>query len=48
MKSDELTVDVLASYFDHTCLKAYATDDDLIKLCNEAKEINAAMVAIEH
>ena len=33
-------------YFDHTCLKAYATNDDLIKLCNEAKEIKAAMVAI--
>lgn len=46
MKADKLTVDVLASYFDHTCLKAYATDDDLIKLCNEAKEINVAMVAI--
>ena len=46
MKSDKLTVDALASYFDHTCLKAYATNDDLIKLCNEAKEIKAAMVAI--
>lgn len=36
----------LASYFDHTFLKPYATNDDLIKLCNEAKEIGACMVAI--
>ncbi len=36
----------LAHYFDHTFLKAYATNDDLEKLCKEAKEIGAAMVAI--
>lgn len=36
----------LAYYFDHTFLKAYATEDDLIKLCNEAKQIGAHMVAI--
>ena len=36
----------LANYFDHTFLKAYATEADLTKLCNEAKEIGAAMVAI--
>ncbi len=36
----------LAKYFDHTYLKPYATNDDLIKLCKEAKEIGAAMVAI--
>ena len=36
----------LAHYFDHTFLKAYATEADLTKLCNEAKEIGAAMVAI--
>ena len=29
----------LANYFDHTFLKAYATEADLTKLCNEAKEI---------
>ncbi len=36
----------LANYFDHTFLKAYATNADLEKLCNEAKEIGACMVAI--
>lgn len=36
----------LANYFDHTFLKPYATEADLTKLCNEAKEIGAAMVAI--
>lgn len=42
----ELSKEILASYFDHTCLKAYATNEDLIKLCKEAKTIGAAMVAI--
>ena len=41
-----LTKQSLAKYFDHTFLKAYATEDDLRKLCNEAKEMNTAMVAI--
>lgn len=36
----------LAHYFDHTFLKAYAKNADLEKLCKEAKEIGAAMVAI--
>ena len=36
----------LAGMFDHTLLKPYATNEDFIKLCNEAKEIGAAMVAI--
>ncbi len=36
----------LAKYFDHTFLKPYATEDDLKKLCDEAKEIGSAMVAI--
>ena len=36
----------LAKYFDHTYLKPFATNADLEKLCNEAKEIGAAMVAI--
>lgn len=31
----------LANYFDHTFLKPYATEADLTKLCNEAKEIGA-------
>ena len=42
----ELTKKELAKYFDHTFLKAYATDNDLRKLCEEAKSIGAAMVAI--
>ena len=41
-----LTKESLAKYFDHTFLKAYATEDDLKKLCDEAKSIGAAMVAI--
>ncbi len=36
----------LAKYFDHTLLKAYATDEDLLALCKEAKEMGVAMVAI--
>lgn len=36
----------LSHYFDHTFLKAYATNQDLEKLCSEAKEIGACMVAI--
>lgn len=41
MKREEL-----AGMFDHTFLKPYATRDDFVKLCNEAKEMGAAMVAI--
>lgn len=41
-----MTKEELASMFDHTFLKAYATKDDFIKLCDEAKDIGAAMVAI--
>ena len=36
----------LAKMFDHTLLKPYATKEDFIKLCDEAKELGAAMVAI--
>lgn len=46
MKIEDLTREQLARMFDHTFLKAYATKEDFIKLCKEAKEINAAMVAI--
>ena len=38
-----LTKQSLAKYFDHTFLKAYATEDDLRKLCNEAKEMNTVI-----
>ena len=41
-----MTKEELASMFDHTFLKAYASRDDFIKLCDEAKEIGVAMVAI--
>ena len=36
----------IASRIDHTFLKAYASREDIIKLCNEAKEYHTAMVAI--
>lgn len=40
------TKQTLAKNFDHTFLKAYATNADLERLCQQAKEIGAAMVAI--
>ena len=46
MNTNQLTEKTLAKYFDHSLLKAFSTDDDLIQLCKEAKEIGAAMVAI--
>lgn len=36
----------IAGRIDHTFLKAYASREDMIKLCNEAKEYHTAMVAI--
>ena len=33
-------------YIDHTVLKAFATKDDIIKLCNEAKEYNFKSVCV--
>lgn len=41
-----MTSQELANMFDHTFLKPYATDTDFEKLCQEAKDIGAAMVAI--
>lgn len=41
-----LTAKDLASYFDHTNLKAFATKDDFKKLCAEADDLGCAMVAI--
>lgn len=46
MKTSELTEKTLAKFFDHTLLKAYATEEDLLALCKEAKEMGTAMVAI--
>ncbi|WP_058912942.1 deoxyribose-phosphate aldolase [Entomohabitans teleogrylli] len=43
---NNLTADQLAKYFDHTQLKAYATEDDFRALCAEAKQHNFMMVAI--
>lgn len=41
-----MTKDELCSMFDHTLLKPYARVSDFEKLCEEANEIGAAMVAI--
>lgn len=41
-----MTEKELCKMFDHTFLKAYATNADFDKLCAEAKSIDAAMVAI--
>lgn len=41
-----MTREELASMFDHTLLKPYATDQDFEKFCQEAKEMGVAMVAI--
>ena len=46
MNTNQLTEKTLAKYFDHSLLKAYSTDEELLQLCKEAKEIGAAMVAI--
>lgn len=35
-----------SKYFDHTCLKPYATRKDIAKLCEEAKKYDFMMVAI--
>lgn len=43
---EKIDVKRLAKMIDHTCLKAYATEDDLRKLCREAAEADTAMVAI--
>ena len=42
----ELTREKLCRMFDHTYLKAYATEADFKKLCNEAREYGFGMVAV--
>ena len=42
----DLSKEKLCGIIDHTLLKAYATKDDFIKLCDEAKQYHFAMVAI--
>ena len=46
MKTDQLTEEKLAKLLDHSNLKAYSSDEELLALCQEAKAIGAAMVAI--
>lgn len=46
MNSLDITRKELAKMFDHTLLKAFATEKDFDVLCNEAKENHFAMVAI--
>lgn len=46
MDTSKLTKETLAKFFDHTLLKAFATDEDLLELCKDAKEMGTAMVAI--
>lgn len=41
-----LTAVSLAQYFDHTQLRANATEKDLVKLCEESKKYHFRMVAI--
>ena len=42
----DITKEQLAKMFDHTLLKAYATDEDFYHFCQDAKEMNVKMVAI--
>ena len=46
MNSQTITRDQLAKLFDHTLLKAFATKEDFKKLCEDAANMNCAMVAI--
>ncbi|MCF0111966.1 MAG: deoxyribose-phosphate aldolase, partial [Erysipelotrichaceae bacterium] len=41
-----MTEKELCKLFDHTNLKPFLTKADFEKLCNEAKELGTAMVAI--
>lgn len=41
-----MTADQLAQYFDHTQLRAYATVEDFVRLCEESKKYHFRMVAI--
>ncbi|WP_122646110.1 deoxyribose-phosphate aldolase [Enterococcus mediterraneensis] len=42
----EYTIDQLSRFIDHTNLKPYATKEDMLVLCTEAKEYHFKMVAI--
>lgn len=43
---DELTKESLAGYIDHTLLKPEATSDDIVTLCEEARQYNFASVCV--
>ncbi len=43
---DELSKEALAGYIDHTLLKPEATSDDIITLCEEAKQYTFASVCV--
>ena len=46
MDSRSITREQLCAMFDHTCLKPYADEDMLEQLCNEAEDMQCAMVAV--
>lgn len=46
MNTEALTEKTLAAMFDHTQLAPDATEEMMKKLCDEAREIGTAMVAI--
>ena len=46
INAETITEKELAGLFDHTYLKAFATEADFDRICREAEEIGAAMVAI--
>ena len=46
METSTLTSKTLAKFFDHTLLKAFASEEDFKQLCEEAKQMGCAMVAI--
>lgn len=45
MDVNELTRERLANMFDHTCLKAFAREEDFRKLCEEARDNGFKMVS---
>lgn len=46
MDPTQITPAELAAYFDHTLLAAHATDEEIIALCNQAKEYSFASVCV--
>lgn len=46
MNINNFTKEQIASYIDHTCLKADASESDILKLCREARQYNFASVCV--